>query len=136
VRVTLESGEPDGLARMLAGLIEANLARHPERRSLLADAVFELVAPDAGVSATIRIEAGRVRVAPGSGAGDAHVCVLASSRDLLMLAASPLRAGLPDPLAAEGRAVLGRVLRRRIRIDGLLGHPVRLSRLARLLSVV
>jgi hypothetical protein len=38
-------------------------------------------------------------------------------------------------LARDGRVVLRHVLRGRIRIRGLLAHPGRLSRLARLLSV-
>jgi hypothetical protein len=135
VRVTLEDGEPNGLAAMLAGLIEANLERHPGRRALLRDAVFDLTAPDAGVSATIETRPGSVRVRGGIHPDGALVSVQAASAELLLLASVPLRGGFPDVLSREGWVVLRHVVRGRIKIRGLLAHPGRLSRLARLLSV-
>jgi hypothetical protein len=136
VSVVLEDAEPNGLASMLAGLVEANLERHPGRRALVRDAVFDLFAPDAGVAATIETRGGTVRVRGGVHPDGAHISVEASSDKLLLLASMPLRAGFPDVLTHEGRIVLRHVLARRIRIRGLLRHPGRLSRLARLLSVV
>jgi hypothetical protein len=127
--------EPNGLATMLAGLLEANLERHPARRALLRDAVFHLAATDARVSATIRTARGRVRVRNGRAPSPPHVSVRASSSVLLSLASVSLRAGLPDPMTRQGRTVLRRIAVGRIRIRGMLAHPVRLSRLARLLSV-
>jgi hypothetical protein len=135
VSAILEDTEPNGLASMLAGLIEANLERHPARRSLLRDGVFDMSAPDADVAATIETRAGSVRVRNGVHPGGAHISVEASSADLLLLASVPLRAGFPDAFTRDGRTVLRHVLERRIRIRGLLRHPGRLSRLARLLSV-
>lgn len=134
--VRLDDAEPNGLAWMLARLIEANLERHPGRHALLRDAVIELTAPDAGVSATIRIAPGSVHVHGGPAPEERHLSVRAASSELLLLAAVPLRAGFPDPFAPEGRAVLRHVLHGRIRIRGLVRHPGRLSRLSRLLSVV
>ncbi|MGZ4124236.1 MAG: hypothetical protein ACXVQU_01600 [Actinomycetota bacterium] len=134
--VTLEDDEPNGLASMLAGLIEANLQRHPSRGALLREAVFDLSAPDAGVAATIETRAGSVRVRNGVHPDGAHISVEASSAELLLLASVPLRGGFPDALTHEGRTVVRHVLAGRIRIRGLLRHPGRLSRLARLLSVV
>jgi hypothetical protein len=135
VTVVVEDAEPNGFVSMLAGLIGANLDRHPERRSLLRDAVFDLSAPDAGVSATIETRGGSIRIRSGVHPGGAHVSVVASSAELLLLASVPLRLGFPDVLRGDGRAVLRHVLAGRIRIRGLLRHPGRLSRLARLLSV-
>lgn len=134
--VGIQDGEPNGLSAMLARLIETNLERHPERRALLRVAVFDLTAPDAGVSATIEVRPDSVVVRNGVHPDGAHVSVVAPSSELLLLASVPLRAGLPDVLSRDGRAVLRHVLRGRIRIRGLLAHPGRLSRLARLLSVV
>jgi predicted lipid carrier protein YhbT len=133
VIVEVDDDVPNGLATMLAALIEANLERHPARRALLRDGVFHLSAVDAAVSATISTAGGGVRVS--NGAGRAHVSVRASSSDLLLLASAPLRAGFPDPLSREGRAVVRGVAGGRIRIRGWLSHPLRLSRLARLLFV-
>jgi hypothetical protein len=128
--------EPNGLAAMVGGLIEANLRQHPERRSLLRPAVVELVAVDAGVSVRIALSPRQVTVSNGSSRPDRpQVRVLADSDGLLFLSSAPLRFGLPDPLSSDGRGVLAKVLRRQIRISGLIAHPLTVARFARLLSV-
>lgn len=136
MNVEYSDPEPNGLAAMLGGLIEANLERHPDRRSLLKPAVIELTAPDAGVSVSLDLSPGRVVVSNGSAQGRRpHVRVRAGSDALLSLSTVPLRIGLPDPFTLEGRRVLGDVVRGRIRIAGLFLHPRRLARLSKLLSV-
>ena len=57
--------EPNGLAAILGGLIEANLQQHPEREALLKPAVIGITAPDVGVSITLQIAPGRVGIANG-----------------------------------------------------------------------
>jgi hypothetical protein len=128
--------EPNGLAAMVGGLIEANLRQHPERRSLLRPAVVELVAVDAGVSVRIALSPRQVTVSNGSSRPDPpRVRVLADSDGLLFLSSAPLRFGLPDPMSSDGRAVLAKVVRRQIRISGLIAHPLTVARFGRLLSV-
>ena len=134
VEVVLLDTEPRGLAEMLAGLVSANLARHPERAALLRPAVVELDAVDADVTITVRMHPGRVEIANGR-AGAADIEIHAPSQGLLALPAAPLRFGLPDPMRPQGRAVLREVAARRVRISGMLRHPLVLSRFARLLSV-
>jgi hypothetical protein len=134
VTVTLEDDEPNGLASMLARLLRSNLERDRRRGTLLRPAIFDLAAADAGVAARIETTRGEVRVRNGIDPAGAHVAVTADSADLLLLASVPLRWGVPDPLTPEGRTVLGHVVRGRIRVEGLVRHPMRLSRLARLLS--
>jgi hypothetical protein len=136
VNVAYADREPNGLAAMVGGLIEANLRQHPERRSLLRPAVVELVAVDAGVSVRIALSPRQVTVSNGSSRPDRpRVRVLADSDGLLFLSSAPLRFGLPDPMSSDGRAVLAKVLRRQIRISGLIAHPLTVARFARLLSV-
>lgn len=126
--------EPSGLASMVADLIEQNLARDPTRTALLRRSVAVLDAPDADVTVFLRIERDGVRVGDGD-VPDAHLRIRSDSGRLLDLTTAPLRAGLPDPLRPEGRAIVGDLLRGRIRIRGLLRHPLRLARLTKLLSV-
>jgi hypothetical protein len=134
--VVFDDQEPNGLATMVGGLIEANLRQHPERRSLLGPAVVELVAADAGVSVRIALSPGQVSVSNGSSRpGRLPVRVWADSDALLLLSSAPLRLGLPDPLSRDGRLVLAKILRREIRISGLVAHPLTVARFARLLSV-
>jgi hypothetical protein len=134
-RVVLADAEPNGLASMLAALLEANLDRDPVRASAIRDSVVELRALDAGVTVTVRTRRGRIEVANGPANPTADLVIRASSRDLLDLAAAPLRLGFPDPFVPRGRAVLREIASRRVRVSGMLRHPVRLSRFARLLSV-
>lgn len=135
VAVVLADAEPSGLAEMLAGLIGSNLARDPGRVRLLRRSVVAIEAQDAGVAVTIRLLPGRVRIENGETASRADLRIRASGHGLLELTTAPLRFGLPDPMRAGGRSVLRGVLARRVRISGMLRHPVVLGRFARLLSV-
>jgi hypothetical protein len=119
---------------MIGGLIEQNLEREPSRQNLLKGAVVAVSAPDADVAVTIRMGPGEVVVSDGV-KPDARVVVTADSSLLLRMTASPLRIGLPDAFTRQGRAVLGDVLARRVRIRGLVRHPGNLASFTRLLSV-
>lgn len=131
---TVVGPEPSGLASMVAELIEQNLARAPARRALLRPSVVVLDATDADVTVFLRIGAGDVRIGDGD-VPDAHLRIRADSRRLLDLTTSPLRFGLPDLMSPEGRSIVAGLLSRRLRIQGLVRHPVRLARLTELLSV-
>jgi hypothetical protein len=135
MRVEYVDAEPNGLAAMVGGLIEANLAQHPERERLLRRAVVDLVALDADVAVSLAIGRRDVRVVNGLADGRADVRVTTDSLSLVELAGAPLRFGFPDVFHPEGRLVVRKLLGREIRIEGLLRHPVRLSRITRLLSV-
>lgn len=132
--VTVVPPEPSGLAAMVAELIEQNVARHPARRALLRPSVTVLDVPDADVTVFLRIERGGVRIGDGD-VPRAHVRVRSDAARLLGLTTAPLRFGFPDPLTPEGRAIVGDLFARRVRIQGLLRHPLRVARLTKLLSV-
>ena len=132
--VTVVGPEPSGLASMVAELIEQNLSRVPGRRALLRPSVVVLDAPDADVTVFLRIAPGEVRVGDGD-VPDAHLRIRTDSGRLLDLTTAPVRFGLPDLLSPEGRSIVGDLLSRRLRIRGLVRHPVRLARLTELLSV-
>jgi len=134
VKVAVVSPAPSGLASMVAELIEQNLARDPARRGLLRPSVVVLDASDADVTVFVRIALEEVRVGDGN-VPDAHLSIRAPSARLLDLTTAPLRFGLPDVRSREGRAIVGDILGRRLRIRGLLRHPLRLARLTKLLSV-
>ncbi len=134
MKITVVGSEPSGLASMAAELIEQNLARDPARRGLLRRSVAVLDASDVDVTVFLRIAPEEVRVGDGN-VPDAHLVIRAESGRLLDLTTAPLRFGLPDVLTPEGRAIVGDLLGRRMRIRGLLRHPLRLARLTKLLSV-
>ena len=134
MKVTVVSPAPSGLASMVAELIEQNLARDPARRGLLRPSLVVLDASDADVTVFVRIALEEVRVGDGN-VPHAHLSIRAPSARLLDLTTAPLRFGLPDVRSREGRAIVGDILGRRLRVRGLLGHPLRLARLTKLLSV-
>jgi hypothetical protein len=125
----------DGLAAMLEELVRRNLERDPARGGLLRRplrAVIEV--PDAGVRASLGIDADRtVHVHAGDDAG-ARIRVRADAADVLALASVPLWGGFPDVRTREGRAVVRDLVTGAIRVRGLLRHPGDVSRLTRLLS--
>lgn len=135
--VRVLDAEPNGLAATIAGILEANLAAHPDRSAMLRPGAIEIVAMDAGVSVVVRSKPDGIEVANGDPArsGRADLTIRASSNDLLALTACPLRAGLPDPFHPKGREILGKLLGGRIRIRGLLTSAPLLTRFAALLSV-
>ena len=134
-RVTLADREPNGLAEMLARLLETNLGLDPRRGRWLGPVTVELAVVAADVQANVRLSPGVVEVANGPANPGAEVRISARAQDLLAMAAAPLLLGLPNPFRREGRSILRRVVRRQVRIDGMLRHPVVLARFARLLSV-
>lgn len=126
--------EPNGIASMIGGLIQANLANHPERSSLLKPAVVGIVAEDAHVSLTLRISPGGVTVANGL-APRTDVTVRSDSETLTELTSAPLRLGFPDAFTRAGRAVTRKLFSGALRVQGLMRHAGVVSRLNRLLSV-
>jgi hypothetical protein len=126
--------EPSGLATMMGGLIEGNLAAHPERSTLLKPALVGIVATDAGVAITLRLAPGRVTVADGL-LGRPQVVVEADSETLTEASSVPLRFGFPDARTPEGRAATRKLVRKEMKVKGMVTHPGILSRFNRLLSV-
>jgi hypothetical protein len=135
MKVQYPDPEPNGLATMLGGLIEANLAAHPERAALLQKrAVYAIEALDVDVAVSIRLYRGTVTIRNGI-IGRPDVIITAQSNDLMGMSSVPLRFGLPDMRTSEGRALNRRLLKRQLRVKGLLAHPGKLARLNRLLAV-
>jgi hypothetical protein len=136
VTVRSADAEPNGLAELVGRLIETNLEAEPDRRALLRDTVVRLTASDAAIEATVTLSSAGVDVSNGPGGRRPHLVIAADAYDLIELAGAPLRFGFPDVLHPQGRSVIRRIATRRVRVSGMLRHPMRLSRFTRLLSLV
>jgi len=132
--VEYADAEPNGLAEMLGGLIQANLQQHPERESLLRPAVIGIMAPDAGVSISVLIAPEKVTIRNGE-PPRAQLRVTADSTTLIELSSVPLRFGLPDSMTKQGREVNGKLFKGELKVRGMLAHLGALSRFNKLLSV-
>jgi hypothetical protein len=135
VRVELPDPEPNGLATMLGGIIEGNLAAHPQREALLSKrGTFAISASDVGASASIRLLPAVVTVRNGI-IGTPNIIVEADSETLVGLSNVPLKFGLPDVRTGEGREFARKLIKRQLKVKGLLTHPAMIGRLNKLLAV-
>lgn len=132
-----EDAEDNGLAAMLAGLVEQNLLDRPDKRRDFErlDARIAIVAEDAGVSLTLLFERGKLQVEDGI-VGIPDLTVRAASDDIVQMSLIELGPlGLPNVRGAETRKVLAASRSGRIHIYGALAHPLVALRLTRLLSI-
>ena len=134
--VEYADAEPNGLAEMLGGLIQANLEQHQEREALLKPAVIAIRAPDAEVSVTITVSPSKVVVQNGRTTAKPLLDVTAESTTLIELSSVPLRWGLPDSMTKEGREINLKLLKGKIKVKGMFAHLGTLARFNKLLSVV
>jgi hypothetical protein len=135
VTVEYPNTEPNGLASMLGGIMEGNLAVHPERERLLTDVcTYGIRAPDVDVAVSIRLAPGKITVRNGI-VGKPDILVQADSDTLVGLSSVPLKFGLPGIGTKEGREINKKLLKGQLKVKGLLLHPRKLATLNKLLTV-
>ena len=124
-------------ARMLGGLIEANvLTRAEKRRDLEAlTARVGVYVTDIEEGVTLDFQGGRLLVSNGLAEGR-DLTIRADAETVMRLTSVPIGfAGMPNYLAPAGRDVVRRLLAGRLRIEGLLGNLTTLNQVTRLFSV-
>lgn len=135
VTVEYPDTEPNGLASMLGGIMEGNLAAYPERERLLSDvSTYGIRAPDVNVAVSIRLAPGKITVRNGI-VGKPDILVQADSDTLVGLSSVPLKFGLPDIGTKEGREINKKLVKGQLKVKGLLLHPRKLATLNKLLTV-
>jgi hypothetical protein len=132
-----EGPEASPFAQMLGGLIEANVESRPEKRS-----DFESLRASVGVfvtdieeGVTLEFLGGRLLVHNGLQSGR-DLTIRADADTVMQL--SNVKVGfarMPNYLDSTGREVVAKMLRGRLRIDGLLGNLTTLNQVTRLFSV-
>jgi hypothetical protein len=124
-------------AVMLGGLIEANVLARPEKRRdfEVLEAAVGIQVEDIGEAVTLRFRRGRLVVANGL-RSPRHLTIRTDAATVMELSNLNIGAlGLPVYVDATGRSVVGKLLRRRLKIDGLVRHITTLNRVTRLFSV-
>jgi hypothetical protein len=137
--ITLGRGaEHNGLASMVAGLIQQNLQDRPEKRADFARlrGRISIVAEDAGVAMTLEFAGNMLTVHDGI-VGIPDVTVRAQSDDIVQMSLLELtrRFALPDLRGAATREIVKKSRSGRVRVFGALLHLPMLLRLTRLMSV-
>jgi hypothetical protein len=131
--VSFVDPEPNGLALLLGDLIEQNLTRDPSRRRFLQPGTVVIESIDHEVAVTLRFTSDAVEISNGVSDGAAvHIRALGAS--LIGLAAAPLRFGVPDALARDGRRIVAELVRGQLEVRGLVSRFPAVRRLTRLLS--
>jgi hypothetical protein len=145
--VTLDAQAADnGLAMMLQGLLAENLAASDRKRRDFESmsSTFGIVAPDAEVTVTLAFSDGRCTIYDGL-RHEPDLVITADSGKIPEMSLLSIRYGLPWLLDDNGKNFVRALVKREIRIDGLIRIPptplktakaaIDLVRLTRILSV-
>ncbi len=134
--VQLAAGaEETPLAVMLAELLKQNLEEKPERAkdfNALGISVG-IEATDADAQITLQFQNGRLTV--HSGFVNPGLVISTDSVTLLGLSNMNIKFGMPWYFDETGLEVVKKLLKRELKIKGLLLHPLALTRLTKVMSV-
>lgn len=124
-------------AGILADLLKENLAKHPEKREIFlkmrGGVAIDLV--DIETAVTLIFTEGALRIEAGVSENPALIIRTASDR-VMDLNALRIIGGLPWIFDEAGRKVVAHFLTRRLKIEGMFTHPVLLTRLTNIMSVM
>ncbi len=119
------AAEDNGLAAMLQGLLGENIAASEGKRHDF-EAIgtsFAVIAPDAGVAVTLVFDHGRCTIHQGV-RPSTEVIITADADRIPSLSLLQIRHGLPWVLDDNGRQFLQSLLRRQVKIEGLVDLPI------------
>lgn len=119
-----------GLAPAILAVVERGVRHRPALAGTMA-AEIELAFTDGYPPVRIVFGAHGVLVEDGRGVAP-ELRIEGSLPDQISLMVAPLLGGVPSPIAARGRAALGMVAGRRLRIEGRLGLMRRFLRIIRI----
>ncbi len=128
VRVELGAIEDGGVAPAIMAIVDRGVRQRPKLAESLR-AEIELNIEDRYPPVRIVFDHRAVLVEDGS-AEAPDLRITGTLPDLVSLMVAPLVGGLPNPMVAKGRAALGRVALRRVKVQG------RLPLLRRFLGVI
>ena len=124
-------------AGILADLLTTNLAQHPEKREVFrkmqGGVAIDLV--DIETVVTLIFTGGGLRIEAGASENPDLIIRTASDR-VMDLNALRIVGGLPWYFDEAGRKVAAHLLAGRLKIDGMFTHPVLLTRLTNIMSVM
>lgn len=124
-------------AGILADLLNGNLAQNQGKKAVFGrmrgTAAIDLADIEAAV--TLFFEGGRLRIEPGI-AGKPELVIRTMSEYVMDLNALKIVGGIPWYFDDAGRRVLAHLLAGRLQIKGMFSHPVLLTQLTKIMSVM
>ena len=118
---------------LLARNMERSETKYATYKKMRGTAVIDL--SDIETAISLHFNKGSLTIEPGASQG-AAILITTSSDRVMDLSALNIRWGLPYYFNQAGRNVLGLILSGKIRIKGLLTHPVLLTHLSIIMSVM
>jgi hypothetical protein len=124
-------------AGILADLLTANLTKRPEKRAVFETmrgaVAIELV--DIETAVTLVFATGKLWIEEGI-VGCPEIVIRTASDRVMDLNALRIVGGLPWYFDEAGRRVLGHLFSGRLKMKGLFTHPVLLTQLTKIMSVM
>lgn len=118
---------------LLTGNIEKSESKYATYKKMNGIAAIDL--PDIETAISLHFNRGSLTIESGV-SPDAVVIVRTSSENVMDLNALNIRWGLPYYFDAAGRKVLNMIFSGKIKIKGLLTHPILLTRFTIIMSVM
>ncbi len=124
-------------AGILADLLTANLTQRPEKRAVYETmrGAIAIELTDIETAVTLFFASGKIRIEEGI-VGDPEIVIRTASERVMDLNALRIVGGLPWYFDGAGRRVLGHLFSGRLKIEGLFSHPVLLTQLTKIMSVM
>jgi hypothetical protein len=124
-------------ASVIAELLSANLQQKPEKMKPFKKmyGVVALNIPDIEAAVTLIFAGGRLRIEPGI-VGKPDLIITSSSEKIMSLNAITIKFGLPYYFNEAGMTVLKQLAKGELKIKGMFIHPILLTRLTKIMSVM
>lgn len=122
---------------VIAELLSANLQQKPEKMKPF-NKMYGVVAlniPDIEAAVTLIFAGGRLRIEPGI-VGKPDLIITSSSEKIMSLNAITIKFGLPYYFNEAGMTVLKQLAKGELKIKGMFIHPILLTRLTKIMSVM
>jgi hypothetical protein len=138
IQITIDKDAQDnGLANMIKDLLAQNITNHPERekdaKALNGGIVID--ANDIEVSLTLICKNGHIHIKNGV-VEPYKLKITTASDNIMKLNMLKIKFGLPYYFDKAGREVLAMLFGGKLKIKGLLAHPIMLTHITKLFSVM
>ena len=122
---------------VITDLLSSNLEQKPEKMKTFQSmyGVVALNLPDIEAAITLIFAGGRVRIEPGI-VGKPDLIINSSSEKIISLNAISIKFGLPYYFDEAGMNVLKQLASGELKINGMFTHPILLTKLTKIMSVM
>jgi hypothetical protein len=122
---------------VIADLLAGNIQQKPNKMKTFTNmyGVVALNLPDIEAAVTLVFAGGKVRIEPGI-LGKPDIIINSSSEKIISLNAINIKFGLPYYFDEAGMNVIKQLLSGELKIKGMFTHPILLTRLTKLMSVM